>query len=189
MAQGKGQGGTQDGRKGAGSVVEEALDGTAEENFFGKCGDQDEGGQAKELIAQGGEEEHFFDGAVGSLGGFEVGRHEGPIGGEGGPEFCAPREEGEAQGEDGPGEEAVNPRPGTLGHGGDEGFFAPTLHEIEARQGEHEESVEGLTQEKGAAGAGFGACDNVLNGHAGVAKKLKGFRREKTGQQGARQDG
>jgi hypothetical protein len=46
-----------------------------------------------------------------------------------------------------------------------------------------------LTQEKGAAGSGFGACDNVLNGHSGVAKKLKGFWREKTGQQGARQDG
>ena len=138
MTQRKGEGGAQDGEKGASSVVQEALNGAAEEDFFGKCGDQDKGGQAKELIGQGGEEEHFFDGAVGGVGGFEVGRHEGPIGGEGGPEFGAPGEEGKAQGEDGPGEEAVNPRPGTLRQGGNEGFFAPTLHQVEAGQGEHE---------------------------------------------------
>ena len=91
------------------------------------------------MIPQGGEEEHFFDGAVGGLGRFEVGCHEGPIGGEGGPEFGAPGEAGEAQGEDGPCEEAVDPGPRSLRQCGNEGFFAPALQEVEAGQGEHEE--------------------------------------------------
>ena len=49
--------------------------------------------------------------------------------------------------------------------------------------------AQGLGEGEGAAGAGFGSCDNILYGHPIVAEKLEGFWREKTGQQGACQDG
>jgi hypothetical protein len=38
VPQRKGEGSAEDGGKGAGSVVKEPLNGTAEEDFFGKCG-------------------------------------------------------------------------------------------------------------------------------------------------------